>query len=50
MLQHGGEVGVCGSCMEARGLADAELIEGARRSSMDELADWTVWADRVVVF
>jgi len=50
VLQHGGDVGVCGSCMEARGLADAELIEGARRSSMDELADWTLWADRVVVF
>ncbi len=50
VLQHGGDVGVCGSCMDARGLTDADLIEGARRSSMDELADWTVWADRVVVF
>jgi len=48
--QHGGEVGVCGSCMDARGLTDADLIEGARRNSMEELADWTVWADRVVVF
>ena len=50
VLQQGGEVGVCGSCMDARGLADADLIDGARRSSMEELADWTVWADRVVVF
>ncbi len=50
VLQHGGAVGVCGSCMDARGLADAELIEGARRSSMEELADWSVWADRTVVF
>jgi uncharacterized protein involved in oxidation of intracellular sulfur len=50
VLQHGGEVGVCGSCMDARGLTEAELVEGARRSSMDQLTDWTLWAERVVVF
>ncbi len=50
VLQHGGEVGVCGSCMDARGLAEAELLEGARCSSMDQLTDWTLWADKVVVF
>ena len=48
--QHRGEVGVCGSCMEARGLADPDLIQGSRRSSMEELTDWTLWADRVLVF
>ena len=47
---HRGEVGVCGSCMDARGLADSELVQGARRSTMDELTDWTLWADRVLVF
>jgi sulfur relay (sulfurtransferase) complex TusBCD TusD component (DsrE family) len=26
------------------------LVEGARRSSMDELADWTSQADKVVTF
>lgn len=46
----GGETGVCGTCMDARGLTDAELVEGARRSTMDELTDWTCWADKVVVF
>ena len=50
VLQCGGAVGVCGSCMDARGVTDAELIDGARRSSMEELADWTVWADRILVF
>jgi len=44
------EVGVCGTCMDARGLTDAELTAGARRSTLDELADWTLWADRVLVF
>lgn len=43
-------VGVCGSCMDARGIAEVELVEGAKRSSLDELADWTTWAGKVVVF
>ncbi len=43
-------IGVCGSCMDARGMAAAEIVEGAHRSSMDELAQWTEWADKVVVF
>jgi len=41
---------LCGTCMDARGLTDAELIEGARRSSMDELAKATLAADKVLVF
>ncbi len=45
-----GKVGVCGSCMDARGLRDEELVEHAHRSTMEELADWTLWADRVLVF
>ena len=43
-------VGVCGSCMDARGIAETELLEGTRRSSLDQLADWTTWAEKVVVF
>jgi uncharacterized protein involved in oxidation of intracellular sulfur len=50
VLQHRGAVGVCGSCMEARGLQDSDLVEGARRSSLEELTDWTLWAERVLVF
>lgn len=46
----GGEVLLCGTCMDARGLTDAEIIEGARRSTMDELAERTLAADRVLVF
>lgn len=45
-----GEVGVCGSCMDARGIADTDLAEGCRRSNMDELTTWTQWSDRVLVF
>ncbi|MFZ5480832.1 MAG: DsrE/DsrF/TusD sulfur relay family protein [Myxococcota bacterium] len=49
-VRHGAEVGVCGSCMDARGIAGEHLAEGTRRSSLEEWASWTVWADKVVVF
>lgn len=45
-----GEVLLCGTCMDARGLTDGELLEGARRSTLDELAERTLAADRVLVF
>lgn len=41
---------LCGTCMDARGIAETELVEGAARSSMDELARATTAADRVLVF
>ena len=44
------EIGVCGTCMEARGMTDGELVDGARRGTMAQLTDWTVWADKVLVF
>jgi uncharacterized protein involved in oxidation of intracellular sulfur len=50
VLRRGGEVSVCGSCMDARGITEAGLISGARRGSMDMLAAWTVEAEKVVVF
>jgi uncharacterized protein involved in oxidation of intracellular sulfur len=49
-LHHGAEVGLCGTCMDARGIDDSEIVEGTRRSSLEELADWTLWADKVVTF
>jgi uncharacterized protein involved in oxidation of intracellular sulfur len=48
--RHGGGVGVCGTCMDARGIAEADLVEGSHRSTLDELADWTTGADQVLVF
>lgn len=50
VVDRGGEVGVCGSCMDARTLEAQALVGGCRRSGMDELADWTVEADRSLVF
>ena len=41
---------LCGTCMDARGITDPELADGARRSTLAELTSWTQWADKVIVF
>ena len=46
----GGEVALCGTCMDARGLSEADVVEGARRSTLAQLAEWTAQADKVLVF
>jgi uncharacterized protein involved in oxidation of intracellular sulfur len=45
-----GQVLLCGSCMDARGICDADIVEGSRRSSLDELTALTASADKVLVF
>ena len=45
-----GSVLLCGTCMDARGMSEAELLEGAQRSTMDALANATTEADKVLVF
>ena len=50
VTKRGGEVAVCGTCMDARGIAPEELVEGAHRGTMDELTDWVTTSDRTLVF
>jgi uncharacterized protein involved in oxidation of intracellular sulfur len=50
VAKHGGDIGVCGTCMDARGITGAELVEGTHRSTLDQLTDWTQWADKTLVF
>ncbi|MEQ8344133.1 MAG: DsrE family protein [Sneathiellaceae bacterium] len=45
-----GRVLLCGTCMDARGMTEGDLMQGAVRSTMDELAEATARADRVLVF
>lgn len=45
-----GRVLLCGTCMDARGMVDGDVMDGACRSTMVELADITVSADKVLVF
>ena len=48
--RHGAEIGCCATCMDARGLSEQQLVKGAHRSTLDELTDWTLWADQVLTF
>jgi uncharacterized protein involved in oxidation of intracellular sulfur len=50
VARRGADVGCCGTCLDARGLGEERLVEGARRSTLDELAEWTTLAGRVLVF
>ncbi len=50
VLAGNGKVLLCGTCMDARGLDEAALVAGARRSTTDELAAVTLAADKVMVF
>jgi uncharacterized protein involved in oxidation of intracellular sulfur len=45
-----GEVLAYGTCMDARGFADDELLEGAERSTMQALSEHKIHADKVLVF
>ena len=44
------DVVLCGTCMDARGIGEGELVPGATRGTMPQLADLTLAADKVLVF
>lgn len=46
----GAEIGVCGTCMDARGIPEGELVGGSHRSTLEQLTDWTQWAEKALVF
>lgn len=50
VISKGGQVKACGSCIDARGVRGLTLIEGVEPSTMSELCNWTVEADKVLVF
>ena len=50
IISKGGLVKACGSCTEARGVKQLSLIEGVEISHMEQLAQWTVEADKVLTF
>lgn len=50
ILRAGAEIGVCGTCIDARGIGASDLVEGASRSTMEQLTAWTQWSDKVIVF
>lgn len=50
VIRQGGKVECCGTCLDARGMKDEMLMEGAVRSTMEELTNLTLAADKVLVF
>jgi uncharacterized protein involved in oxidation of intracellular sulfur len=50
MVTGQGSVLLCGTCMDARGMVETDMMHGARRSTMDELSASTLAADKVLVF
>jgi uncharacterized protein involved in oxidation of intracellular sulfur len=49
-LIRAGQVGCCGTCLDARGIGAQQLLDGARRSKLEELTDWTQWAEKTLTF
>ena len=45
-----GDIKICTSCVEARGIKELNFIEGASLSSMMELTKFTMESDKVVTF
>lgn len=50
MIAKGGQVKLCGSCCEARGIKSLSPVEGTEMSNMGQLALWTAESGKVLVF
>jgi uncharacterized protein involved in oxidation of intracellular sulfur len=50
VISKGGKVKACGTCCEARGLKGLPLIEGAELSTMSQMTQWVLEADRALTF
>lgn len=50
VVTRGGAVKACGTCLDARGLADLPLVDGIERSTMSELAAWVASSDKMLSF
>lgn len=50
LVSRGVVIGACRTCLEARGLGDEMLLEGIKRSTLDDLTSWTEDADKVLSF
>jgi len=50
VLGNKGAVAACGTCLEQRGLTKELLAEGVTKGTLEQLADWTLWSDRILDF
>ncbi|MBN8585036.1 MAG: DsrE family protein [Ignavibacteria bacterium] len=50
VLLNKGEVKICGSCADARGIKKDNIIEGTQMSTMAELTAWYMSSDKIISF
>ena len=50
VIKNGGEVRMCSSCMDARGINESMTIEKASRSSMSDFTNLVVASEKVISF
>jgi uncharacterized protein involved in oxidation of intracellular sulfur len=50
LVNKGVEIKTCGSCIDARGLKEEDLVDGVERGTMKILATWVKESDKVVSF
>jgi uncharacterized protein involved in oxidation of intracellular sulfur len=50
LVDRGVDVQCCGSCLDARGLKEDELVDGVKRGTMKLLSTWVKESDNVISF
>ena len=50
VIIQGGEVRICASCAEERGLKNSEFVDGSHLSTMEELTNWFIESDKIINF
>jgi len=50
VIRNGGEVKMCGTCMDARGIDESLVLEGASRSTMLEFTNLVLASEKVISF
>jgi tRNA 2-thiouridine synthesizing protein D len=50
MIKGGVEVKGCVVCADARGLTQAELLDGVKLATVHDLVEWTATSDKVITF
>jgi len=50
LMQKDVEVGVCGTCIDARGIDEKDLLDGVHKGNMKVLASWVLTSDKILTF
>ncbi len=50
LAQRNVPIAACKTCLEQRGIADEMLLKAVKRSTLDDLTNWTEEAEKVISF